>query len=240
MMKISDCRLVFLPEVSPIEQYRGFRVKAFRQGACNLVERKLYRPVVRFVPFRGVVGVFLPRGAWAVEETLLEATWTAQGKPLVHFPAAQEMVYFGRILTVQELSFAGYEDVWLEADEQTLMLAYRRTVDVKRRQAMLRTFQHAHLLKRAYIDLDHFLPLLDRPPQAIVIHPLRPRILGQCTREGEIRLNLSLLQWPPEILTETLAHELAHLTVFNHSPAFWRRLTSLLPDWLPRSLAHYL
>lgn len=231
---------MFLPEKPPFTTFKGFQLKVFRQGQCNLIERKLHRPVVLFAPPRESVGVFLPRGAWAAEEPLLQAAWHAQGSPTPHRPSALETIYFGKVLPLHEIPFAGYDDLWLEPDASAISIAFRRAPDLTRRQQLLQTFARARLLQRAEQALNTFLPRLERAPRALVVHPLRPRILGQCTREGEIRLNLSLLQWPPEILEETLAHELAHLTVFNHRPAFWKTLTALLPDWLPRSLAHYL
>lgn len=231
---------MFHPESSPIPTFKGFEVKAFRQGKANLIERTLQRPFVLFASFLGRVGVFLPRGAWAVEEALLDAAWRAQGSPQVHLPTAHEVVLFGEIVPIRAIPFAGYDDLWLERSPSTLMMAYRRGEDQAVKAAHLLAFQQRLLLERAHALLESFLPRLERPPKALVIHPLRPRILGQCTREGEIRLNLSLLQWPEAVLEETLAHELAHLSVFNHSPQFWRRLTLLLPDWLQRSLAHYL
>lgn len=232
--------VMFLPETPPFTTFKGFQVKVFRQGQCNLIERKLQRPVVLFAPPRESVGVFLPRGAWAAEEPLLQAAWNAQGSPTPRRPSASERVYFGKILPIHELPFAGYDDLWLEPDASAMTIAYRRHPDPKRRQQLLQTFERTQLLQHAEKALKTFLPRLERAPRALVVHPLRPRILGQCTRDGEIRLNVSLLQWSPEILEETLAHELAHLTVFNHRPMFWRTLTALLPDWLPRSLAHYL
>lgn len=232
--------VMFLPETPPFKTFKGFQVKVFRQGQCNLIERKLQRPVVLFVPPRECVGVFLPRGAWAVEDPLLQAAWTAQDSPMPHRPSAFETIYFGKVLPLHEVPFAGYDDIWLEPDATAISIAYRRNPDIKRRQYLLQTFERSHLLQRAEQALNTFLPRLEKVPRSLVVHPLRPRILGQCTREGEIRLNPSLFQWAPTILEETLAHELAHLMVFNHSPAFWRTLTALLPDWLPRSLAHYL
>ena len=83
-------------------------------------------------------------------------------------------------------------------------------------------------------------PRLAAAPARIVVRRLGRRTLGQCRRNGEIRLSPALAAWWPEVVEETLAHELTHLTHFNHSPAFWRTLSALLPDWLPRALLHHL
>jgi predicted metal-dependent hydrolase len=46
---------------------------------------------------------------------------------------------------------------------------------------------------------------------------------GSCTPEdGSIRLSDRLAAWPPWVRDYVLVHELAHLAVPDHSPAFWR------------------
>ncbi len=236
-----------------LKTFRGYRIQLFRQGRCNLAERTLTTRVVRFAPPLGRVGVFLPAG-----ETgdlggadprvrtgctpdlgeVLEAAWRANGCPPVKRPTTLDALLFGEVVPIRPLEYAGCDDLWCEGD--TLICASKRRHDPDQLATRLATYEAATLQAAAEAQLANFLPHLPRAPKRIIVHPLRPRILGQCTRDGEIRLNRTLLRFPPEILAETLAHELTHLTHFNHSPAFWRALTQLLPDWLPRSLAHYL
>jgi predicted metal-dependent hydrolase len=46
---------------------------------------------------------------------------------------------------------------------------------------------------------------------------------GSCTpQDGTIRLSDRLVAWPPWVRDYVLVHELAHLAVPDHSPAFWR------------------
>jgi predicted metal-dependent hydrolase len=46
---------------------------------------------------------------------------------------------------------------------------------------------------------------------------------GSCTpADGTIRLSDRLAGWPPWVRDYVLVHELAHLAVPDHSPAFWR------------------
>jgi hypothetical protein len=229
---------MFVAETSPIATFQGFKVKCFRQGRTNLAERRLTRTQVLFAPTRGVVGVFLHQATTVLETRLLEAAWRAQGCPQVTLPDANYLVLWGQLVPVQKIPFAGCEDIWLQ--EGTLHITFRRQIDVTRMNARLDCFLRQQLLETALSALERFKPLLTKLPQRIEVCPLRPRILGQCTREGVIRLNASLSTWPESVMEETLAHELVHLEHFNHASAFWRRLTALLPDWLPRSLAHYL
>lgn len=229
---------MLVAEKSPIPSFKGFSVKVFRQGRTNLSERRLSRTQVVFVPTRGVVGVFLHAAHGTVEESLLMAAWQAQNCPQVTLPDEKHIALFGRLVSIHCVPFAGYEDVWMQEGE--LQVAFKRAIDPVKRRAHVEAFARKALLDAAYASLETFKPRLKRMPQRIDICPLRPRILGQCTRDGVIRLNESLCHLPESVMEETLAHELVHLEHFNHSTAFWLRLTELLPDWLPRTLAHYL
>lgn len=46
------------------------------------------------------------------------------------------------------------------------------------------------------------------------------RRMGCCKASGEISLSAILMFFPPEMRRSTITHELAHLTHFDHSPAF--------------------
>ena len=142
-------------------------------------------------------------------------------------------------MPVRTLPFAGYDDLVEEADG--LCLACKGRPDPEDVAERVEAYRRATLLARAHALLEGWGDRLTRRPAEVLVWPrLKNRTLGQCMRSGEIRLNPRLADWPEAILEETLAHEVTHLTHFNHSPAFWRTLSTLLPDWLPRSLVHYL
>lgn len=52
--------------------------------------------------------------------------------------------------------------------------------------------------------------------------------LGLCSEHGEITLSCALMMLPPELIRYVVCHELAHLTQFNHSPAFHELLNKML------------
>ncbi|MEG2724653.1 MAG: M48 family metallopeptidase [Kiritimatiellia bacterium] len=220
---------------APAETFHGYRVQLFRQGATTLAVRRLMRRVIWFAPHQATVGIFLPEscGAWDVSD--LERAWHEQKTPPAFTLSAHECLLFGQRVSIRVTEYSGVNDLWL--DGETLHVYCRRQRE-KVAEAVA-AFQCDYLLRAAEaLCEERRTPSL--LPTRLVVKPLRPRILGQCTRDGEIRLNLSLLQWQRPILEETLAHERCHLMNFNHSPAFWQQLTQLLPDWLPRSLVHYL
>jgi len=52
---------------------------------------------------------------------------------------------------------------------------------------------------------------------------------GSCTPRGALYFNWRLVLAPPDVLDYVVVHELCHLRVLNHSPAFWALVADLLP-----------
>ena len=50
---------------------------------------------------------------------------------------------------------------------------------------------------------------------------------GSCARDGTIRINWRLVMAPAEVRRSVVAHEVAHLVQFDHSPAFHAALDAL-------------
>ena len=66
-------------------------------------------------------------------------------------------------------------------------------------------------------------------PGRIRINSARTR-WGSCSRDGDFNLNWRLIQLPEELIDYVICHETCHRFEFNHSPAFWERLTQMMPD----------
>lgn len=54
---------------------------------------------------------------------------------------------------------------------------------------------------------------------------------GSCSTDGALSFNWRLVFAPREILAYVCAHEVAHRLEMNHSPAFWRQVRRLYPDY---------
>jgi predicted metal-dependent hydrolase len=71
---------------------------------------------------------------------------------------------------------------------------------------------------------------LDVAMPAITIRAMRQR-WGSTTSTGRVMFNIDLVKAPLGCIDYVVAHELVHLAIPNHGPAFWRMLTRCLPDW---------
>jgi predicted metal-dependent hydrolase len=59
---------------------------------------------------------------------------------------------------------------------------------------------------------------------SVVIKNLKSR-WGSCSSNGDITLNLFLMQLPWHLIDYVLIHELTHTKVMRHGPPFWRELS---------------
>lgn len=75
----------------------------------------------------------------------------------------------------------------------------------------------------------------------LVIRRMRRR-WGSLSGRGILTLNSELIRAPRECLDYVMTHELCHLKHRNHSPRFYRLLSSLIPDWerIKQKLEHSL
>jgi len=73
--------------------------------------------------------------------------------------------------------------------------------------------------------------------EGIVFPNLSIRIMrkrwGSCTKQG-ITLNLNLIKAPIYCIDYVVMHELCHLKVPNHSPAFYKLKERYMVDWKDR------
>ena len=57
---------------------------------------------------------------------------------------------------------------------------------------------------------------------------------GSCSAKGNLNFNCLLLLAPETVLDYVVVHELCHRIEMNHSPRFWARVASVLPDYEAR------
>ena len=87
---------------------------------------------------------------------------------------------------------------------------------------------------RVGASVARYLPRFGRteaPP--VLIRGQRKR-WASCAPGGALRFNWRVAMLPPALLDYVVAHELAHLALPDHSPAFWAHLAGAMPDWRER------
>jgi len=54
---------------------------------------------------------------------------------------------------------------------------------------------------------------------------------ASCSSDGTLNFHWRMMQLPPQVIDYIAVHELTHLKVPDHSPAFWREVGRVLPDY---------
>jgi hypothetical protein len=75
-------------------------------------------------------------------------------------------------------------------------------------------------------DLAFYCARADRPLQRLMLSNAQRR-WGSCARDGTIRVNWRLVMAPDMVRRSVVAHEVAHLVHFDHSPQFHAMLDDL-------------
>jgi predicted metal-dependent hydrolase len=92
--------------------------------------------------------------------------------------------------------------------------------------ARIRRWLEGEALRLLGEDLAHYCALAGRPVPELRLSRAQRR-WGSCSGKGCIRINWRLVQAPDAVRRSVVAHEVAHLVHFDHSPAFRRLLGEL-------------
>lgn len=81
--------------------------------------------------------------------------------------------------------------------------------------------------------VEFFQDLCGIRPDKVRINSAETR-WGSCSGKRTLSFSWKLIQCPRETVDYVVVHELSHLHEMNHSPAFWRRVGAVLPDYATR------
>lgn len=90
----------------------------------------------------------------------------------------------------------------------------------------LRRWLEAEARRLLAEDLAHYCELARREPPKLALSSARRR-WGSCAADGAIRINWRLVMAPDHVRRSVVAHEVAHLVHFDHSPRFHRLLATI-------------
>ncbi len=112
-----------------------------------------------------------------------------------------------------------------------------RQEEISKRQGPLTEERIAGLKKRAKELLprkvEYFANIMGLKYGRITITSAKTRF-GSCSSKGNLAFSYRLMLYPEEAIDYVVVHELAHLVEMNHSPAFYKVVASVLPDYKER------
>ena len=88
----------------------------------------------------------------------------------------------------------------------------------------------ARAAERYPAGVDRWWPRLGSGVRSQVLIRDQRRRWGSCASDGTLRFSWRGMMLEPALIEYIVVHELAHLTVKNHSPDFWKLVTRAMPD----------
>jgi predicted metal-dependent hydrolase len=99
--------------------------------------------------------------------------------------------------------------------------------------AWYRQRAHAKFTERLEVNLLRFPTPDDFRPKGLIVRQLRQR-WGSMSPSRRLLLNRRLIEAPIDSIDYVITHELCHVAIPHHGPAFFELLDRILPDWPKR------
>lgn len=92
------------------------------------------------------------------------------------------------------------------------------------------TWYRARAADRLPTRIDRWLPRFPTQIQPKVLVRDQRLRWASCSPDGTMRFNWRVIMLKPALIDYIVVHELAHLTINNHSTPFWNLVTETMPD----------
>ena len=193
---------------------------------------------------RGVVWVVVPTvvKSDAIRRAVLDrAAWIinrlSQAPPegvQKRFVNGESLPYMGEDVRIA-VRFADVPSPDIRLDDGRFQVALPPNLTGKNRcEAMRRAFiewYSARAAEQVTECVDKWWPKLGRGEKSRVLIRNQRRRWGSCASDGTLRINWRIIMLEPPLIEYIVVHELAHLSVRNHSPDFKKQMSSVLPDF---------
>jgi hypothetical protein len=97
------------------------------------------------------------------------------------------------------------------------------------RNALTQWFKH-QANNKLRVKVDRYAAVVGAHPNGVGIKSFKSR-WGSCTDKGRVEFNWKIIMAPIRIVDYIVVHELCHLKQHDHSPAYWREVERVMPDY---------
>lgn len=199
--------------------------KSDRRTTSIYIERDGSVSVLAPEPFNmeRVEGILEKKRRWIYRNL---AEWEDLNRTRVHreYVNGESFLYLGR---GYQLKLVARQDVPLKLMQGQFLLA---KPEVPKAPKHFRDFYKSKLISKVENRVDSYGPKLNLIPKKLKIMELQNR-WGSCTTDGAINIHWKCAMLPLTVLNYVVVHELVHLKCPNHTPAFWRNVEKVLPEY---------
>ncbi|MCE2528109.1 MAG: M48 family metallopeptidase [Actinomycetia bacterium] len=157
----------------------------------------------------------------------------ANRPPPKRFVTGDTMPYLGKdhLLVVDTDSFMR---PWVRFEDGSFLFDAPPRMDEGERRELISSGFRDWYRQRAeqYLpeQVEYWLPFVASHREPRILIRDQKRRWASCSSDGTLRFNWRVIMLDPELIDYLVVHELTHLTVMNHSPAFWESMRFVMPD----------
>lgn len=130
-----------------------------------------------------------------------------------------------------EIPFLGEMHVIKPMKTRTAIIENRQIfASPGRSSAQIKALYISNAREKLLLAVEHYAHLLGETYSHITLRDTRSR-WGSCSSEGRLMFSWRLIMAPSQVLDYVAAHEVAHLVEMNHSPAYWKIVSKIMPDY---------
>ena len=212
-------------------EYEVLRSKRRKKTVQIRVESGVVRVVVPSVAKPGAVRrAVRERAAWIISR-LSQAPPEGVQKRFVN---GESLPYLGQDVRIA-VRFVDVRSPEIRLDDGRFRVAVPPNLRGQRRHEAMHSAFVAWYRERAAVQVskcvDKWWTKLGRGEKSRVLIRNQRQRWGSCASDGTLRINWRIIMLEPALIEYIVVHELAHLSVRNHSPDFKKLMSSVLPDF---------
>ena len=177
----------------------------------------------------------LAKGKWIVQKlSLIQKVGYIPIKR--EYLSGEEFMYMGRSYSLEVINDESNVKPEIKLNEGKLIISisHRNSEDMKE---IIKNALEEWYRQKAKEMIENRVEYYNRhfklKPKNIKIKDQKTR-WGSCTFKNDLAFNYKLIMAPSDVLDYVVVHEMCHMEHKDHSKAYWRRVSSILPDYKDR------
>lgn len=202
------------------------RTSRTKTASVRVQEGKVSVVVPRTLPDTRIEALVSRKSLWIKEKLRIhDSSLVVRPKEYV---SGESFTYLGRNYRLK-VKTASEPSVSLLAGRLVVALPDAKNRPDRVRSALTGWFrQHADV--KLTEKADRYARIVGVTPSSVGVKTFRSR-WGSCSAGGRILFNWQIVIAPNRIVDYVVAHELCHLRQHDHSPAFWKCVERVIPDY---------
>ena len=180
-------------------------------------------------PNREIQAIVQQRSGWILDKLAADA----QAPPPLRLVTGDKLPFLGRDLPLM-VAAGDVRRPSAHLDSSGLLASVPFGLPEAERQEAVRTalvaWYRAQAIQLLADSVARWLPVMGRTEMPRVLVREQKTRWGSCSSDGTLRFSWRLAMVEQELIDSVAVHELAHLEVMNHSPAFWDVVLRAMPD----------